>query len=57
MAFGSIVPSLSAFLIIISATVALAQQPGRVVARLKLKVGQSLSAAEVIADVTITFKN
>lgn len=37
MAFGSIVPSLSAFLIIISATVALAQQPGRVVARFEVE--------------------
>jgi outer membrane protein assembly factor BamA len=49
MAFRRIVPSISAFPIIISVTVALAQQPGRTVAKIEVEGLERLSAAEVIA--------
>jgi outer membrane protein assembly factor BamA len=49
MVFRRIVPSISAFLIIITATVAVAQQPGRRVAKIEVEGLERLTAAEVIA--------
>ena len=49
MAFRRVVPLFSGFLIIIAGTVALAQQPGRKVAKIEVEGLQQLSADEVIS--------
>lgn len=49
MVFRRVVPLFSGFLIIIAVTVALAQQPGRKVAKIEVEGLQQLSADEVIA--------